>query len=476
MSVKDSFDITKFSTDSFRDHLSTVTEEGKRKWIYPTKPKGKFFKKRALVAIVLYAFFFITPFIYVHGRPLLLFNFPEGKFILFGFAFWPQDFFIFGLIMLAEILFIAVFTNAFGRIFCGWICPQTLFMEMLFRRVDYMVLGDGPRQKMLARSKWTKEKVRKYSIRYAIYLVLSFIIANFFLSYIIGMKELEKIITEPVSMHVGGFISIVVFTLVFFSVYAFLREQVCTNICPYGRLQGVLLDKNSVVVAYDYKRGEPRGKFKKTKQTDLGDCIDCFACVNVCPTGIDIRNGTQLECINCTACIDACDFIMEKVGRPKGLIRYDSENNIAERIKFKFTTKFKAYSAVLTVILIAIAGLLITRKNVDGTLMRTSGLLYQERGTDSISNLYNIKLTNKTMHPYTIDLRPEGFNGNIELVGKSQIVIQPEQQISATFFIVLPRTSIEERKQEVKVGLYEKERKVNTMSSTFLGPMHRSDE
>lgn len=476
MSVKDSFDITKFSTDSFRDHLSTVTEEGKRKWIYPTKPKGKFFKKRALVAVVLYAFFFITPFIYVHGRPLLLFNFPEGKFILFGFAFWPQDFFIFGLIMLAGILFIAIFTNAFGRIFCGWICPQTLFMEMLFRRVDYMVLGDGPRQKMLARSKWTKEKVRKYSIRYAIYLVLSFIIANFFLSYIIGMKELEKIITEPISMHVGGFISIVVFTLVFFSVYAFLREQVCTNICPYGRLQGVLLDKNSVVVAYDYKRGEPRGKFKKAKQSDLGDCIDCFACVNVCPTGIDIRNGTQLECINCTACIDACDFIMEKVGRPKGLIRYDSENNIAERIKFKFTTKLKAYSAVLTVILIAIAGLLITRKNVDGTLMRTSGLLYQERGTDSISNLYNIKLTNKTMHPYTIDLRPEGFNGNIELVGKSQIVIQPEQQIAATFFIVLPRTSIEDRKQEVKVGLYEKERKVNTMSSTFLGPMHRSDE
>lgn len=476
MSVKDSFDITKFSTESFRDHLSTVTEEGKRKWIYPTKPKGKFFKKRSLVAVVLYAFFFITPFIYVHGRPLLLFNFPEGKFILFGFAFWPQDFFIFGLIMLAGILFIAIFTNAFGRIFCGWICPQTLFMEMLFRRVDYMVLGDGPRQKMLARSKWTNEKVRKYSIRYAIYLVLSFIIANFFLSYIIGMKELEKIITEPVSMHVGGFISIVVFTLVFFSVYAFLREQVCTNICPYGRLQGVLLDKNSVVVAYDYKRGEPRGKFKKTKQTDLGDCIDCFACVNVCPTGIDIRNGTQLECINCTACIDACDFIMEKVGRPKGLIRYDSENNIAERIKFKFTTKLKAYSAVLTVILISIAGLLITRKNVDGTLMRTSGLLYQERGTDSISNLYNIKLTNKTMHPYTIDLRPEGFNGSIELVGKSQIVIQPEQQIAATFFIVLPRTSIEDRKQEVKVGLYDKERKVNSMSSTFLGPMHRSDE
>lgn len=476
MSDQDVIDIKKLADETFRDHLSTVTGDGKRKWIYPTKPKGKLYKKRTVVAIFLYAIFFITPFVYVHGRPLMLFNFPEGKFILFGFAFWPQDFFIFGLIMLAGIIFIAIFTNAFGRIFCGWICPQTLFMEMLFRRVDYWILGDGPKQKMLARSKWTKEKIRKYSVRYGIYLILSFIISNFFLSYIIGMKELEKIMLEPVSMHLGGFIAIAVFTLVFFSVYAFLREQVCTNICPYGRLQGVLLDKNSVVVAYDYKRGEPRGKFRKDKQEDLGDCIDCFQCVNVCPTGIDIRNGTQLECINCTACIDACDFMMEKVGRAKGLIRLDSENNIADRIRFRFTTKSKAYSAVLTVILVAIAALLITRKNVDGTLMRTSGLLFQERGTDSISNLYNIKLTNKTMHPYTIELKPDGFNGRVELVGKSEIVLQPEQQVAATFFIIIPRKSIEDRKQTVKVGLYEKDDKINSMSSTFLGPMHRSDE
>lgn len=476
MSPDENIDIRSLIQESFRDNLTTVTKDGKRKWIYPVKPGGKWFNYRAAVAIFFYAIFFLMPFIKINGRPFLMFNFPEGKFFIFGYTFWPQDFFVFGLLMLAAIIFIALFTNAYGRIFCGWICPQTIFMEMLFRRVDYLVLGSAQQQRLLGKAPWDGKKIRKYTLRYGIYFILSFIIANTFLSYIIGVDELFKIMTEPVSMHIGGFTAILIFTLVFFGVYAFIREQVCTNICPYGRLQSVLLDKNSVVVAYDYKRGEPRSRYKKVQAEDTGDCIDCNACVNVCPTGIDIRNGTQLECVNCTACIDACNFIMDKVKRPRGLIRFDSENNIAEGKKFKFTAKLKGYTTVLVILVAAITALLITRKDIGGTLMRTSGLLFQERGTDSISNLYNLKLINKSFQPYDIELKPEGFDGSIELVGSKHILIEPEQQASTTFFIIRPAKDITERNQKVKVGIYKDGKKINTLSSTFLGPVNRGDD
>lgn len=476
MNSTENIDIRSLVDDSFRDNLSTVTKDGKRKWIFPVKPGGKWFNYRAAVAIFFYAIFFVTPFIKVHGRPLLLFNFPEGKFILFSYTFWPKDFFIFGLLMLAAIVFIALFTNAFGRIFCGWICPQTIFMEMLFRRVDYLVFGSAQKLRVMAKAPWDAAKTWKYSLRYTIYFILSFIIANTFLSYIIGVDELFEIITEPVYMHWGGFLAILIFTIVFFCVYAFLREQVCTNICPYGRLQSVLLDKNSVVVAYDYKRGEPRAKFRKEQKEEDGDCIDCFACVHVCPTGIDIRNGTQLECVNCTACIDACNFMMDKVGRPRGLIRFDSENNIAEGKKFRFTPKLKGYTAILVVLIAAIVSLLITRKNVDGNLMRTSGMLYQERGADSISNLYNLKLINKTIQTFELELRPENFNGRIELVGNNKISIGSEAQTNATLFIIRNRKNIAERKEKVKIGIYKNGERINTLNSTFMGPMYRTDE
>lgn len=471
MSQSENIDIRSLVDESFRDNLSTVTKDGKRKWIFPVKPGGKWFNYRAAVAIFFYAIFFITPFIKVHGRPFLQFNFPEGKFILFSYTFWPKDFFIFGLLLLAAIVFIALFTNAFGRVFCGWICPQTIFMEMLFRRVDYLVFGSAQKLKVIARAPWDARKTRKYALRYTIYFILSFVIANTFLSYIIGVDELFAIMTEPIHLHWGGFIAILIFTIVFFCVYAFLREQVCTNICPYGRLQSVLLDKNSVVVAYDYKRGEPRAKFRKEQKEEDGDCIDCFACVHVCPTGIDIRNGTQLECVNCTACIDACNHIMDKVGRPRGLIRYDSENNIAEGKKFRFTPKLKGYTAILTILIAAIVALLITRKNVDGNLMRTSGMLYQERGKDSISNLYNLKLINKTIQSFELELRPENFTGRIELVGNNFIKIDSEQQTNATLFIIRDRKTIHERKEKVKIGIYRNGNRVNTLSSTFLGPV-----
>ena len=463
------------TTESFRDRIATVDAKGKRKWIYALKPKGKFYSVRTWVSWGFFILFFTLPFITVKGRPLFLFNIPQAKFIIFGQVFWPQDFFIFGLMMIAFIVFIVLFTAAFGRLFCGWVCPQTIFMEMLFRKLEYLIEGDAPAQKLLNNAPWTGKKIFKKTLKHFLFFLLAFIIANFFLSYIIGMKQLQTIITEPVSEHLGGFVAIVAFSGVFYGVYAYFREQACTVVCPYGRLQSVLLDRNSMVVAYDYKRGEPRGKYKKKAElaNPLGDCIDCFQCVKVCPTGIDIRNGTQMECVGCTACIDACDHMMEAVGRPKGLIRYASENGIAEGKKLRYTGRMKFYTLILILLTGLLSFMLISRKDVDGTIIRAAGITYQERGTDSISNLYNIKIVNKTTEALTLVLKLEDAPGHIIEAEGRPIEVKAEGQGKGSFFIVLPNDFLRDRKTNLKLGLYADDKKLTTLSTNFMGPFKR---
>lgn len=461
--------------DSFRDRIATVDAKGQRKWVFAQKPKGKFYTIRTWVSWGFFALFFTLPFLKLNGRPLFLFNIPEAKFIIFGKIFWPQDFFIFGLTMVTFIIFIVLFTAAFGRLFCGWVCPQTIFMEMLFRKVEYYIEGDAAKQKLLKSAPWTAEKIRKKVTKHIAFFLLAFIIANFFLAYIIGVDELEKIISEPVSEHFVGFLAILVFSAVFYAVYAFFREQACTVVCPYGRLQSVLLDRNSMIVAYDHKRGEPRSKYKKEQAAELnpGDCIDCFQCVKVCPTGIDIRNGTQMECVGCTACIDACDKMMEATHRPKGLIRYASENGITEGKRLRYTARMKFYTVLLVLLSGILALLLISRKDIDGTIIRTKGLIYQERGTDSLSNLFNIKVINKTIKdmPVTLQLEGEARNaGKIELVGATDIHLKQEDQATGSFFIVLPRTFVTGRKMKLTIGLYNGTKRITTLKTNFTGP------
>jgi len=466
---------TKQQAESFRDRIATVDAKGKRKWVFAQKPAGPFYNIRTWVSWGFFALFFALPFIKMNGRPLFLFNIPEAKFIIFGKIFWPQDFFIFGLTMVTFIIFIVLFTAAFGRLFCGWVCPQTIFMEMLFRKVEYLIEGDAAKQRLLNNSPWTAEKIRKKITKHVAFFLLAFIIANFFLAYIIGMDELKKIISEPVSEHVVGFLSLILFAFIFYGVYAYFREQVCTVICPYGRLQSVLLDRNSMIVAYDHKRGEPRDKFKKNRVAEIntGDCIDCFQCVKVCPTGIDIRNGTQMECVGCTACIDACNKMMEAVHRPKGLIRYASENGITEGKKLRYTGRMKFYTVLLILLSGILALLLISRKDIDGTIIRTKGMVYQERGTDSLSNLFNIKVINKTIKDMPVTLRLEGDSkdaGKIELVGATDIHLKQEDQASGSFFVVLPRKFVNSRKLKIKIGLYDGDKKITTLTTNFAGP------
>lgn len=400
----------------------------------------------------------------------MLLNVVERKFVLFGIAFFPQDFFLFVLAMLTFVVFIALFTALFGRLWCGWACPQTVFMEMVFRKIEYWIEGDMQQQKSLDKREWDSYKATRKISKHLIFFAIAFIISNTFLMYVIGVDEWKQIVFDDFSKHTAGFISILVFTGVFYGVYARFREQVCIVVCPYGRLQGVLLDPNSVIVGYDYKRGEPRGKLTKAAENKTGDCIDCHQCVQVCPTGIDIRNGTQLECINCTACMDACDDIMDKIQKPRGLIRYTSENAIKNNAKFKINSRIIGYCIVLTILFSTFVVLLARRSNIETTILRSSGLLYQKPDEAHISNLYNIALVNKTFGDMPIELKIVEPKGQIKWVGNGITHLKEQSVAQSTFFLILPKTEIKKTKTKVVFEIWSEGEKIDRYETSFLGP------
>ncbi len=464
--------------ESFRDSLGTMTKEGKRAWVFPKKPSGKFYRYRKWVSYILLTFLIAAPFVKVNGNQFLMFNVLERRFNIFGFPFWPQDFHLFVISMIIGVIFIAFFTVAFGRIFCGWICPQTIFMEMVFRRIEYWIDGDRGAQMRLDRQAWNGEKIRKRVLKWSIFLIISFIIANVFLAYAIGGDRVIQYILEGPSGHLGTLISLLIFTGVFYFVFAWFREQVCIIACPYGRLQGVLLDNKSIVVAYDHKRGEAengRKKFRKNedrKALGFGDCIDCFQCVNVCPTGIDIRNGTQLECVNCTACIDECDHIMESVNLPKGLIRYASEENIEKKKKFEFTPRLKGYSAVLLILTGILIGMLLLRNDVEARVLRLPGQLYEHKDDNVISNVFTYKLINKTTRDIEhINFKLRKYKGIIKLVTNEATFSVPAQGLAeGTMFIELPQSELSGDKNKLMIEVYSGTELIETTTVNFLGP------
>jgi len=459
--------------DTFRDALSSVQEDGKRNWVYPKKVTGFFYKYRTYLSWVLLAALFVGPFIKVDGRPYLLFNIFERKFIIFGAAFWPQDTYLLIFLLLIFFVFVILFTVVFGRIFCGWFCPQTLFMEMVFRKIEYLIEGDANHRRRLNEGPWTSEKVLKKSSKLAVFAFISLLIGHLVMAYLIGVDEVRDIVSQPPSANMAGFIGLIAFSGIFMFVFSWFREQACIVVCPYGRLQGVLLDNNSINVMYDYVRGEPRSPIRKNQVSlePKGDCVECSLCVQVCPTGIDIRNGIQMECVNCTACIDACDEVMMKVDRPTGLIRYASENSVKQGFQKLITGRVQGYVVVLVILVAGFVALVVTRDDIKGTITRFPGMTYQEREDGKVTNLYQITLINKTFDPQRVELNSLTEGMEVEILGEQELILEPQSKFEGRFFLVRNQDEVKVNQEKVDLSLVYQGKEIDQIETNFTAPV-----
>ncbi|WP_294267639.1 cytochrome c oxidase accessory protein CcoG [uncultured Chryseobacterium sp.] len=458
----------------FRDSVGTMDEAGKRKWVYPRKPKGKYTDYRKYVTYVLLILFFGLPFVKIHHNPFLLFNVIDRKFFIFGQPFYLQDFFILALGAVTSVIFVMLFTVVFGRIFCGWLCPQTIFMEGVFRKIEYWIEGDRNKQMKLDRQEWDREKIRKRLTKWAVFALISLLITHFMFMYIVGYEEVFSIIQQGPAEHPLKFLGMIAFSATFYFVFAWLREQVCTLVCPYGRLQGVLIDKHTINVYYDFKRGENRSKWRNhedRKTAGKGDCIDCQQCVVVCPTGIDIRNGQQLECVNCTACIDACDEVMEKVGLPKGLIRYATEAEIENREKFRFTSRMRATAFCLALLIGFLGFLMYDRGSMEAKFIKPAGSTFFVKD-GKIANTFIYTFLNKSNENKVLTIKVlHPANAEIDFFGTDRIILKGDQIIKGNINISFPEKEIKFSKQNMTIGVFdEKGNMVDSFETVFEGP------
>lgn len=458
--------------DAFRDSLYNVDSSGRRIGFYPKRPKGRFYRYRSYFSYLLLTIFFAAPWIKIAGEPLFLFNFAGRKFILFGSTFYPQDFLIFVIALIAIVVFVLLFTVVFGRLWCGWACPQTIFLEMVYRKIEYWIEGDAPKQRRLAKAPWTTDKIIKRTSKHSIFLLIAFLVSNTVVAYFIGIDNVVQYIQDGPAAHIMLFLVVLANTGAFYLVFSWFREQACTLICPYGRLQGVLLDDKSLQIAYDHKRGEPRGKLtRKGVAADNGDCIDCKQCVAVCPTGIDIRNGSQLECVNCTACIDACDTIMDKIGKPRGLVRFASYEGIEKGTKWRFAGRAIAYSGVLVILLGVLGFLMVSRTEVETNILRAPGQTYQTTESGNISNLYTIKLINKSSEQKVLTFSLDDEKGSMRMIGSDSLIVEPDGSAQGAMMVEFPPNAIRDVKNKIKITVFESGKVLETLSTNFMGPI-----
>jgi cytochrome c oxidase accessory protein FixG len=458
--------------------LTSVDEHGDRVSIIPAEVNGFFRRHRNWVQGVLLVVFLLLPWTHIGGRQTILLNIPDREFALFGVLFRAHDapmiFFLFGILTLG----LAFVTAVWGRVWCGWACPQTVFIDAVYRRIEQWVEGGYIERRRLRDGPMNAVKIRKLVMKWFLFFVVSSLIAHSFMAYFVGAEDLVAMMMGSPSENYTYFILVSIFTAAILFDFAWFREQFCVIMCPYGRIQSLLLDQKSMVVMYDAARGEPRKSRASMPNmptmvgasTGLGataaaavaaakqgDCVSCNRCVQVCPTGIDIRNGLQMECIACTACIDACDEIMEKVKKPTGLIRYDTLDG--SKISL-WRPRSLIYLVMIIGLVLGLAFTLATREPVDWTLMRSKGLPYSyikdETGSEKILNQFKIHIQNqgKVSAYYNLSLPAEIVaQGFVLTTGQPQISLAPEQSHEWYFFVSASEESLKSQNGKIKTKI-----------------------
>jgi cytochrome c oxidase accessory protein FixG len=455
--------------------LPTLNEDGTRRWIRPKPSHGVWWKRRQTVAYFLMAIFFAAPHLRVFGKPVFLMDLPRRQFTLMGFTFLPTDTLLFMFTLASGVIGIFLLTAFFGRAWCGWACPQTVYLEFLFRPIGRWFDGGytGSRNLDKQGAWFTPRRIGKYIT----FFLMSLFVSHTVLAFFVGTDQLYHWVLASPAAHPSAFFFVVLFTGIVWFNFTYFREQTCLIVCPYGRWQSALIDRQSLIVAYDMRRGEPRALGTAHRDPGAGDCISCNACVQTCPTGIDIRNGLQMECVHCTQCIDACDEIMTKVGKPTGLIRYSSQDELAGMPKKLLRVRTILYPVVLTILLGGLGTALFLKEPADLTVLRGLDGPFTVQADGRIANQVRIKLTNRRgsamAYAITIDgltdatLRPEQTT---VVIPENPLRIDAGATHGTTLFILLPPTAFTNGERWISLSVADQRGYHESVKYRLLGP------